>query len=778
MATRAAATVGAATAAGSTAFRRDLVARRPAARRAATRRVVASSDASGPSRRGTARGDLGTPSTSPDSTRVSPTPSRARALGRASHRAIINADWSGGSPDGSADDAPRDAARVPEDPTSSSSSTSRSPSPSSSSPSVPAGDTELVMVLERRGEGWAEEVFPHVVLERRPVAPSPASTRRAIGPDTAQAYLESRLGLTRDDATTTVSAAAAWRVTRGGRALVDRKIMRMVQNNAAAAVEAMIKLGARPAQTKALVLETPQVLGVDPADAWNRCLLEYVVRTKVPGGGKFGKLKLKTRKPAPKSMNQAEQDIERREEARRRKASRAKNNASAGAESLTLKDLDRTGTARSTGKGTVKSLAARSDPLREWVEDVRDKRQCGRLSQERLYLLDVAGFDANVMESKAGESKRTWEMWFDELVEYQVATGTCDIPEERRDAGLGRWLERQRGKNAKGTLPRKAYARLRALGVSFEGYEAPASATEPTEMDDETIIDSAAAMVKLRRAAPLDVAPRGPGEEEWAKRSALDRAAVDMVRSLLDFQRREGRYVEPPLGSPLAVWLSRTRARAASEDSDGPHGAMSTEERAALEAAGVELENFSASWLTELERFASLRAHRVTLHDPIALAAFEREQRELSFAGALSRARLLRLRQAGMKGLRCASEDEDELLRGAPENRRPPLFGVHRPLAGQIETISMRENVLAAEAAAAAREEAKRTAERDARVERRKPPARARSRPAKTVIATASTTKTKTRRRAARDADEDGEGEGEDVEVIVSTAVTPTSTRA
>ena len=265
---------------------------------------------------------------------------------------------------------------------------------------------------------------------------------------------------------------------------------------------------------------------------------------------------------------------------------------------------------------------------------------------------------------------------------------------------------------------------------------------------------------------------------EWAKHSALDRAAVDMVRSLLDFQRREGRYVEPPMGSPLAVWLSRTRARAASEDSDGPHGAMSTEERAALEAAGVELENFSASWLTELERFASLRAHRVTLHDPIALAAFEREQRELSFAGALSRARLLRLRQAGMKGLRCASEDEDELLRGAPENRRPTLFGVHRPLAGQIETISMRENVLAAEAAAAAREEAKRTAERDARVERRKPPARARSRPAKTVIATASTTKTKTRRRAARDVDEDGEGEGEDVEVIVSTAVTPTSTRA
>ena len=815
MATRAAATLGAATAAGSTAFRRDLAARRPAARRAATRRVVASSDASGPSRRGTARGDLATPSTSTDSTRVSPAPSRARALGRAPRRAILNADWSGESADGSADgspdsddDAPRDAARdpvpvpVPEDRSSSSSSRSSSstssPSPSSSSSSGPSGDTELVMVLERRGEGWAEEVFPHVVLKRRPVAPSSASARRATGPDPAQAYLESRLGLTRDDAMTTVSAAAAWRVTRGGRALVDRKIMRMVQNNAATAVEAMIKLGVRAAQAKTLILETPQLLGVDPADDWNRCLLEYVVRTKVPGGGKFGKLKLKMRKPAPKSMNQAEQDIERREEAERRKASRAKNKAPAGVE--TGLDLDAsdasargagTGTGTGTAVGKIKSSAARSDPLREWVEDVRDKRQCGRLSQEQLYLLDVAGFDASVMESKAGDSKRTWEMWFDELVEYQVATGTCEIPEERQDAGLGRWLDRQRRKNAKGTLPLKAYTRLHALGVSFEGFEAPASATEPTEQDERMIIDSAAAMVKLRRAAPLDMAPRGPGEEEWADDPALDRKSVDMVRSLLDFQRREGRFVEPPLGSPLAVWLSRTRARAASEDPDGPHGAMSPEERAALEKAGVELENFSASWLTELERFASLRAHRVTLHDPIALAAFEREQRELSFAGALSRARLLRLRQAGMKGLRCTSEDDEELFRGAPENRRPPLFGVHRPLAGQIETISMRENVLAAEAAAAAREEAKRTAEGDARVERRRPPARARSRPARTVIAggatTTTTAKTKTRRRAARDVDKDGErngdgdgdGDGEgDVEDIVSTAVTSTSTRA
>ena len=185
----------------------------------------------------TARGDLVTPSTSTDSTRVSPRPSRARALGRASHRAIMNADWSGGSPDGSADDAPRDAARVPEDPTSSSSSTSRSPSPSSSSPSVPAGDTELVMVLERRGEGWAEEVFPTSSSSAVPWRPRPrrrgersARTRRVR---TSSRDSDSPRGQCGDHR----ERRGAWRVTRGGRALVDRKIMRMVQNNAAAAVE-------------------------------------------------------------------------------------------------------------------------------------------------------------------------------------------------------------------------------------------------------------------------------------------------------------------------------------------------------------------------------------------------------------------------------------------------------------------------------------------------------------------------------------------------------------
>jgi hypothetical protein len=168
-------------------------------------------------------------------------------------------------------------------------------------------DTELVMVLERRGEGWAEEVFPHVVMRRKPIpvssARAKAKMQKDLAPDSAQSFLTEKVGFTRDEAATVVSAAAAWRVTRGGRALVDRKLMRVVQENASAAVAALLQLGASTADIPTLLRNTPQVLAVVPDSEWNRHLLEYIVRTKVPGGGRFGPLKLQQRGPKPKTLS-------------------------------------------------------------------------------------------------------------------------------------------------------------------------------------------------------------------------------------------------------------------------------------------------------------------------------------------------------------------------------------------------------------------------------------------------------------------------------------------
>jgi hypothetical protein len=37
-------------------------------------------------------------------------------------------------------------------------------------------------------------------------------------------------------------------------------------------------------------------------------------------------------------------------------------------------------------------------------------------------MLDVVGFDKDVRGHQ-----RTWDMWVDELVEYQWATGSCEV---------------------------------------------------------------------------------------------------------------------------------------------------------------------------------------------------------------------------------------------------------------------------------------------------------------------------------------------------------------
>ena len=624
-------------------------------------------------------------------------------------------------------------------------------------------DTELVMVLERRGEGWGEEVFPHVAMRRRPVAAAAAAAAsRRSAPDSAQAYLEKTLRMSRDEAAAVVSAAAAWRVTRGGRALVDRKIMRAVQANARAAVEALCELGASIDDVPDLLRRMPQILAVAPNDEWNRNLLEYAVRTRVPGGGRFGPLKLKARLPAQKSMNQAELSIERRAAAEARKTRRILKN-----EHILRPAGSRESGARASASVAVASsrrARAGADPLKPWVEDVRDKRQCGRLTQEQLYLLDIAGFDATVKEAAGGESNRTWEMWFDELVEYKSVVGSCEVPENRTDAGLGLWVERQRRKHAEGTLPEKALARLLALGVSFEEREravpemgesstdARARPTETTETTETTRGERRAASTERVAVSSTDAAV---GSTTVPRTDALDRETLSMIASLKSFQKERGEFAEPPLGSELAVWLATVRARAATvvdgddaspstspSDGDASRLSMSRAERDALLARGVELENFSPVWLGELERFASLRAHRVTLHDPKAHAAFVRRERAAANAGLCSRARLMRLRHVGMSGIAgalllddCELASVDECLADASPRDGSDGGG---PAAKTTAALPLRENALAREAARAAREEAERLRLSTARGGGRKPlfskpSARARGRPTPVV---------------------------------------------
>jgi len=651
--------------------------------------VVASSSGGDPAGRRRGDGSIEA-STSSAST---PSPSRARK-NRAAASKPRNAIATGSGEWDSDDDAsvpsagPQPPARAPAD----RSATTRPPKakPRAKARDSPSEDTELVMVLERRGEGWSEEVFPHVVMKRRPVERKARPAAKAAKADTAELYLEERLGFSRDDAVATISAAAAWRVTPRGRALVDKKMMRAVQSNTRDAIECMRQVGASEEDIPKLIRDTPQILAIVPINEWNRRLLEYVVRTKVPGGGRLGPLKLSNRGRLPKEENR------------------------------------------------------KGEAMKPWVNEVRELRRFGRLTQEQMYMLDVAGFDANVKETKRiGESRRTWEMWFDELVEYQCKQGTVNIPEERADAGLGLWLKRQKEKHREGKLGTKALKRLVAIGVDFEGYypQSPikpkrgrppknaANASSPkTDAAEAGVSRDERGEGLVSNAYGTDSADPGLSERTKDWRRVLGPDGVEYVYELKRWQSVEGEFIEPPLGSPLAVWLARVRARA-SDDAEDP---LPDAEREALVDAGIELENFSPVWLGELEKFYGLRQHRVTLHDPVAQRAFVEEQRQLAAEGKLSTAKLRRLKAAGVSGISGALQldfltldsidelDDDEF---APWPTAAPRSEDPEDLVQSL----MRENVVAAAAAAAARAEAERT--RETSRTRRAPAARARRRP-------------------------------------------------
>ena len=268
-----------------------------------------------------------------------------------------------------------------------------------------------------------------------------------------------------------------------------------------------------------------------------------------------------------------------------------------------------------------------------------------------------------------------------------------------------------KAKSAKSAKPKaasKASKSSSKRSAMPEGLEAEAAAA----------MALAEAMMKRRSEAEAEVWEEG-----------LDRGGVEMVQSLRAFLAREGACAEPPLGSQLAVWLARTRARAAATDEgtteeDGDE-MMTPEERAALVAAGVELENFSAAWLGELQRYTSLRQRRGTLHAPAAVSNWVRQQRAAAAAGQLSRAQLRRLRAAGMSGLAGALMLDDSVMEvvevlvdpesteGALEaleaSREVPLHLARMDIKQQLSMLSLRENVAAAEAAAAARAEAEAT---------------------------------------------------------------------
>ena len=100
--------------------------------------------------------------------------------------------------------------------------------------------------------------------------------------------------------------------------------------------------------------------------------------------------------------------------------------------------------------------------LGNWVNHQRSNCRDGKLSQDRIDLLNDMGFDWALMEKGP---KAPWETRFKELVQYNAVHGDCNVP--RSQGQLARWVNNQRTTYKKGKLSQDRITRLNGIGFDW-----------------------------------------------------------------------------------------------------------------------------------------------------------------------------------------------------------------------------------------------------------------------------------------------------------------------
>lgn len=145
--------------------------------------------------------------------------------------------------------------------------------------------TELIFKLTRRGYGWGEEIIPHLTVEKRPVKPSASAKRTktvemsiAGGDSVLNTYLMN-IGVPESQIERLVNSAVAWRMTPGGRPLIDRRRQSRLTRNVKIVAKYLVEkcgvpLG--PDGVAAVFMRTPELMLCKPSnnDRWDRRAVE------------------------------------------------------------------------------------------------------------------------------------------------------------------------------------------------------------------------------------------------------------------------------------------------------------------------------------------------------------------------------------------------------------------------------------------------------------------------------------------------------------------------
>ena len=312
------------------------------------------------------------------------------------------------------------------------------------------GPTELIFKLTRRGYGWGEEIIPQLTVERRPVKGAASARRKKTGDmvvrddddeedareeggeeNSAMSVIESRdddgspstsatpetvlnaylidIGVPEQDVERLVNSAVAWRMTPGGRPLIDRRRQSRLTRNVKIVTKYLVDKCGVPLGKNGVAsvfMRTPELMLCKPSnnDRWDRRAVELAA--------------------------------------------------------FLLKN----------GHCNVPEVYAENQELGMWVKRQRVTRAAGQLSQERLTILERMGFEFGDLAQVTEEWETRFDMLVDWVLWHGESgdTFSWDLINWGKKGGitareLALWISLQREFFRRQLLPAEAVQRFEAV---------------------------------------------------------------------------------------------------------------------------------------------------------------------------------------------------------------------------------------------------------------------------------------------------------------------------
>jgi Helicase associated domain len=307
----------------------------------------------------------------------------------------------------------------------------------------------------------------------------------------------------------------------------------------------------------------------------------------------------------------------------------------------------------------VRAAEPHAEQLLEFMYRCRRDAARGFLRADRVRKLDEVGFEWD-------ESRATWRMRLDELVQWRKAHGTFVVP-AAANPYLGQWSRRQRYLKGRGGLSADRVDMLAGVGFSFHPVRDQLWETRYSwlaEFHDEHGHADVAGVPPRSGSFALQVWLRSQRRLLRSGRLSADRsrrlsalgvtweprgeAWECMFRALAGYKERHG-HCEVPQSPGLGRWVHRQRVLREA-------GSLAADRQIRLANIGFVWHQHEASWESKLLALQAYYARHPDLRGCVppkggefkSLAQWLRNQRSLSRRGQLRQDRSAQLQNIGV----------------------------------------------------------------------------------------------------------------------------------